>query len=315
MLFSAIEKEHPVFIVGSPRSGTTILGRVLDLHPDLKQWFEPYFVWDKYFRLSTDDARTSEDATAKVIKEIRSSFRRYQRKAGCQFVLDKSPRNSLRIDFIRQVFPEARFIHICRDGRDSTLSINKEWLKRKNQETIPFYRAMSSHIKQWSLFFKGVQMQPFMRDRIWAIWFETHGHFFNKDKWLSRLRWNGAFGWGPRFTGWESSFNTLSLLQFNALQWHTCVSSVLDSWNRIPDDLKLFIRYEDFIQKPVDTFKHILEFIGMDYDPTLSKSIPAIRKDNFNKWQIAFSKTQIEEIRPILTPNLLRLGYIKNSKW
>jgi hypothetical protein len=39
-----------VFIVGSPRSGTTIFGELLDKHPQLSQWYEPYFVWDRFFR-------------------------------------------------------------------------------------------------------------------------------------------------------------------------------------------------------------------------------------------------------------------------
>ena len=42
--------------------------------------------------------------------------------------MDKSPRNSLKIPFVRKIFPEAKFIHIVRDGRDTSLSINKEWV-------------------------------------------------------------------------------------------------------------------------------------------------------------------------------------------
>ena len=61
-----VEKAPPdafVFIVGSPRSGTTILGELLDRHQHISQWYEPYFVWDHFFRTAPDDERTEAEAT------------------------------------------------------------------------------------------------------------------------------------------------------------------------------------------------------------------------------------------------------------
>ena len=120
-----------IFIVGSPRSGTTILGEVLNLHREINQWHEPYFIWDKFFRLAPDDQRTAEDATQEVIKYVTRQCNRYHRKTRFCFLVDKSPRNSLKIPFVRKIFPEARFIHIVRDGRDTALSINNEWINLK----------------------------------------------------------------------------------------------------------------------------------------------------------------------------------------
>ncbi|MBW2742316.1 MAG: sulfotransferase, partial [Deltaproteobacteria bacterium] len=119
-----------VFIVGSPRSGTTLMGEILDKHSEISQWYEPYFVWDKYFRNAPHDERTKDNATHKVCQKIYKDFLRYKKKRKCAIVVDKSPRNSLKIPFIQKVFPHAHFIHILRDGREVTLSIHKEWVRR-----------------------------------------------------------------------------------------------------------------------------------------------------------------------------------------
>jgi hypothetical protein len=42
-------------------------------------------------------------------------------EAGKDFIVDKTLSNIFRIDFIREVFPESRFLHIVRDGRDNAL--------------------------------------------------------------------------------------------------------------------------------------------------------------------------------------------------
>ena len=101
-----------VFIVGSPRSGTTILGELLDKHHHISQWYEPYFVWDRFFRTAPDDERTEADASLQVKKWIYRNFASYKTRKKCSVLIDKSPRNSLKIPFILKIFPQAKFIHL-----------------------------------------------------------------------------------------------------------------------------------------------------------------------------------------------------------
>jgi hypothetical protein len=305
-----------VFVVGSPRSGTTILGEILDLHAEINQWYEPNFVWDSHFRLRSDDQRIADDATDEVIAQISGHFSRYRQNTKSRFLVDKSPLNSLKIPFVRQIFPDAKFIHILRDGRDVTLSIHNEWVRRirtiegKNSKSGFDYGKASSTISTW------LKRQPFLSDRLRALWFETHGHLFDKKKHLNRLRWNGAVGWGPRFKGWEKARSNHTMLQFNVLQWQNCVSSIADSWDDIHPSNKMEIRYENFVQQPLDTLRQVLSFLGCENDPGFENKLPLLKKDNFNKWKSAFSVSQLEEIRPLINPGLTRLGYIKeNEPW
>ncbi len=304
-----------VFIIGSPRSGTTILGEILDGHPEISQWYEPYFIWDKHFRTAKDDVRGTRDAVPAVRHQILASFKRYQRKTGSNIIVDKSPRNSLKIPFIRKIFPESKFIHILRDGRDVTLSIHKEWLKRKriirdrdlnNQFN---YRKALSVVRAW------LGRQPFLLDKMNALWFETHGHLFDKSRHLNQIRWNGATGWGPRFEGWQRIYSDKSLIQFNAYQWLKCVDSIQRYWSTIPSQNKMELRYEDLIQRGTDKIKSVLDFLAVKPDSNFIDSLPALKKDNFNKWKKEFSSQQVNGIRQVLSPMLISTGYERDDEW
>jgi hypothetical protein len=298
-----------VFIVGSPRSGTTILGDILDRHNRIAQWYEPYFVWDHYFRHHLHDQRSEQDATTRVVKQVRRDFTRYLRRSGADLLVDKSPRNSLKIPFIRKIFPEARFIHILRDGRDVTLSIHKEWLRRMAIVKDPSRRRHFNYRKAHAVLRSWLARQPFLSDKIRAFWFETHGHIIDKSKHLNRIRWNGAVGWGPRFKGWEHIYNERAILEFNAHQWLKCVEAIHHSWNSIPPEKRLEIRYEDMVDGGDDAIPGIIDFLGFKTTTGFLSSLPSLKKGNYNKWQREFSIGQIETIESIFGKMLKKLHY------
>jgi hypothetical protein len=312
---NTVHDDSFAFIIGSPRSGTTVLGEILDGHKNISQWYEPYFVWDWYFRNSPHDERTAEDATLKVQKQIYADFTNYKKKIGSKIVVDKSPRNSLKISFILKIFPKARFIHIVRDGRDVALSMHKEWGRRRNIVHDEQRKHSFNYSKAFEVTSRWLNRQVFFKDKIKAVWFETHGHLFDKSKHLNRLRWGGKVGWGPRFKGWDKILSQNSILQFNAYQWLKCLESIHAHWADIPEDRKLEIRYEDFITRGMKLIETILDFLGMEAYEEFFDAIPRLKKNNFNKWQIEFSPEQLKEIHPILTPMLAKLGYENNRYW
>ena len=310
-----VKKGSFVFIVGSPRSGTTIFGELLDKHPQLSQWYEPYFVWDRHFRRAPHDERTAEDATARVKKQISRDFNRYRKNKKCWVLIDKSPRNSLKIPFILKIFPRARFVHLLRDGRDVTLSIHKEWQRRRRIVKDPDQQGRFNYFEAMDVLKKFLARQTFMQDKLKALWFETHGHFINKTAQLNRLRWHGEIGWGPRFKNWHKVYPQSSLLQFAAHQWHACVKCIQRDWDLIQPENRLTIRYEDLIIHPETKISEILDFVGVKSSQEFMDSLPELRAGNYNKWKGEFSISQLKEIYSILTPQLLELGYAKTEKW
>jgi hypothetical protein len=145
-------------IVGSPRSGTTLLRFMLDSHPELAIPPETGFLKfglnfrgrgdklrERFFRAIVDyadpfptwaDFEISEDAFWKALTDIepftisegyRAFYRLYAARHGKPRWGDKTPLYCLSMKVIRRTLPEARFVHIIRDGRDAALSLRKMW--------------------------------------------------------------------------------------------------------------------------------------------------------------------------------------------
>jgi hypothetical protein len=107
----------PAFLLGCSGSGTSLLARVLDAHPGVTSVQEPGGPWSSLpSGPGGSDRLTAKQATP----ELTESLRRWaaEQRGGSELLLDHDPRNSLRVPFLRAVFPEARFVHVVRDGRD-----------------------------------------------------------------------------------------------------------------------------------------------------------------------------------------------------
>jgi hypothetical protein len=291
------------FLVGSVRSGTTILGNILDYHRDIRQWHEPYFIWENHFSVQDDDVWSREEMTEKAKKSIRNEFFTYARLSGNRLVVDKSPLNVFNIDIIKEIFPEALWLHIFRDGRDVTLSIKKEWEKRAAMVTQRNYKRL------FRVGTRFLNRQPFWRYRMKAILFELKNNAsINPRMYLNKSKWQGNIGWGPRFKDWREYLDEHSLIEFHAQQWAASVEAILTSWPRIKADSKLEVRYEDLLQDRHGTLGRILEHLGCDVYPEFFESIPELYARNFHKWEKELSADEIAKIEPIVLPVLESRG-------
>ena len=111
------------FIVGVARSGTSILGELIALHPDVRYLFEGNELWEAIDIPGRSDSHrlTADHASGKVIKTIRAVMK--TNTANSALLVEKNPRNVLRIPFLHKILPEAKMIHIVRDGRDVACSL------------------------------------------------------------------------------------------------------------------------------------------------------------------------------------------------
>ena len=99
------------FVIGCARSGTSILGELIASHLELKYIFEASDIWELGGMGENESHRlTAQHATEPVKQQIREWFESQSRDAN--ILVEKNPRNSLRIPYVKAIFPEAKFIHI-----------------------------------------------------------------------------------------------------------------------------------------------------------------------------------------------------------
>jgi sulfotransferase family protein len=145
-------------IVGSPRSGTTLLRLMLDTHSELaippetgfltlsekltgrgdklrEKFFDAIVNYSEPLPSWPDFEIPKEifwDALTKITpfsiaEGYRTFYRLYAASRGKPRWGDKTPIYCRHLNTIRRVLPEARFIHLIRDGRDAALSLRRMW--------------------------------------------------------------------------------------------------------------------------------------------------------------------------------------------
>nr|WP_246331494.1 sulfotransferase [Sphingomonas chungangi] len=116
-----------IFLVGFPRSGTTLLEQVLEQHPDVVTLAEKECLIDS-IRIATEGAGRFAAFSQQAEIEIDGFRQAYWRRVGesvqvtGQVFVDKHPFHSFKLPLIARLFPEARIIFAQRDPRDVVLS-------------------------------------------------------------------------------------------------------------------------------------------------------------------------------------------------
>lgn len=147
-------------IVGSPRSGTTLLRFMLDAHPDLAIPPETGFLLLEEPGTTEGDEMTARERFAAAVTQyppdaptwpdfglsaeafrqrlaavrpfsaaegFRLFYRMYADRFGKRRYGDKTPGYCGHLQAIERLLPEARFVHLVRDGRDVAVSLRPRW--------------------------------------------------------------------------------------------------------------------------------------------------------------------------------------------
>lgn len=293
------------FIVGAPRSGTTIMGRVLEAHPAVAHLYEPYYLWYWHAKDLSSDAISPEEIGERESAWIRSRFEDFGRRLGKELVIDKSPEHSLNLRIVAKTFPEAKFIHMLRDGRDVVLSTKKEWAKRQAIVEGRSFRKLLATVSRM------MKRQPLWRFRWLSLYYELKTTAsLNPLRYLNKGKWEGKVGWGIRFEGWQKALAEEPLIRFHALQWLHCVKAIERDRLAVPTTNWLEVRYEDLVSESSSSeIERVLEFLSLPDPSEFRDRCPEIRLGNTKKWGEELSPDEIAAMEPALEEKLEELGY------
>ena len=147
---------RPVFIVGMPRSGTTLLERVLGNHPDIADAGELHdLVWQMRWCADLRGSKYLDLALAKRAEQFDFAElgRRYLehsawRARGKPVYTDKMPANFFNIPYIVRALPQARILHMVRGPMDTCFSNLKELFAGAYPHTYD-QEEMAAHFRNY----------------------------------------------------------------------------------------------------------------------------------------------------------------------
>ncbi|HET8941124.1 MAG TPA: sulfotransferase [Rudaea sp.] len=123
----------PIFIVGLPRTGTTLTATILSRNHDVRDRGELNWIAAMYAHLLAQGKLHDRAALSAVARFVTQQMRRDDTPA--RWYLDKNPLNFRYLDFIAALFPQAAIIHCRRNLRDTALSL---WSQHFAHEDLGF---------------------------------------------------------------------------------------------------------------------------------------------------------------------------------
>ena len=130
----------PIFVVGAPRSGTTLLRVMLDSHPRICCGPELKLlngVAEMYQTVTNPRFGPIMESYGNTFLDVQACFRafveglvaNFRRAEGKSRWAEKTPQNTYFMLPLGEIFPDARFIHLLRDGRDVACSLlTMDWV-------------------------------------------------------------------------------------------------------------------------------------------------------------------------------------------
>ncbi len=152
---------RPIFIVGCPRSGTTLLRRMIDSHPNISCGPETKFLsdfdrmernnWERLVRFGIERHQWRH-RVADFFEWIHLDYMRAQGKSRWA---DKSPSYALILDYIDALFPTCQVVHIIRDGRDVVASHRDRWGVRSATGAVRSWPLHINKARAWGAIHPG----------------------------------------------------------------------------------------------------------------------------------------------------------------
>ncbi len=271
--------EKPIFILGTGRSGTTILGIVLSMHKDVAFLNEPKALWhavypyediignytrkESYYRLNEKDVNESIKKYAHRLYGMYLTFTLSKR------VVDKYPEMIFRVPFLKEIFPDSKFLFLVRNGWDTCKSI-ETWSKRLGKKE-------KGEVHDWW----GVN------DRKWKLLVEQ---IVSKDEDFKNII--------------EDVKQFKNHTDRAVVEWIVTMKEGLKVLEKYPESTML-VKYEDLVKNPKNTLNKIIEFSELEKDSKFLEYGEKILKPAPPKEPYTIN----EKILPIFEKTMEKLGY------
>lgn len=278
---------QPVVIIGAGRSGTNILRDTLTSLQDIETWDcdEINPIW-RYGNVTWPTDEIPADRASPAVRQfIRGQFDNIWTKTDRpKFIVEKTCANTLRVPFIDAVLPEAKFIHLVRNGFDVAPSAHKRWRGELEVQALPYFIAKAKYVPKRDL---PVYLRRFVSARI--------NRLMGSEKRLST--------WGPNFEG-MAALSDLPLLDLCLLQWGACVQRADHAFAGITPARVMTLYYDSFVKDPQKYLGDVADFLGhtVSQDSLMTATTSVRRPSDMPRKEISddFQPQTLQAVKPQL---------------
>lgn len=241
--------ESPLLIISPARSGSKLLRSILYNSGDFSCCFyDANYVW-KYgnYHIPHDELEIN-DVSNNNLRKIYDFFEGICHRQGSSRLLEKTVSNSLRISFVREIFPDAKFILLHREPSPTISSTMLCWEDGPTSERIQTAEDRRRKIKEFPFSMAWPYLLQYLRQYMSKKLFDQ--------KYVS--------SWGPRYKGIDSDVINLELSDVCARQWSRCIEMSVQALSGLTlGQDYLDLSYEDLIRDPETKILRISEFAGI----------------------------------------------------
>lgn len=296
------------FIFGHARSGTTLLMRLVSLHPEVHCNYQAHFFTrqpllkslvdtpeaEEWLRRKSNRWNQGRDLSPLVLRAAADLImERDAVKKGKRIVGDKSPSSIIHGQAVRDlhsIYPDAKLIYIVRDGRDVLTSERF----RNLVEESKFLKAEDKRI-----------IEELRKDQ-------------------------------TPFTNGARSIFTENVIRRVASGWVSNLQETDDEGHRLFGENYCSLRYEDLLAQPFEEMKRLWQFLGVQADSYLEKTIADemssnpdeewqakrnediasfLPKGQAGNWQRLFTEDDKALFKEVAGEMLIKWKYEKDSNW
>lgn len=283
---------EPIIIIGAARSGTKFLRDLLAVDANLARVpYDVNYVWRIGQQGFSHDVLSPQSLTQNRIATIRSTIATLAEREGTNSnarILEKTVSNCLRVPYVDRIFPDAKYIHLVRDGRAVVESSYRLW------QSPPDSGSIAKKLRELPLSSWG-----------YVPWFALN---------YVRGRIRGRTGgevWGPRYPGVIDDAQKLPLIDVVIRQWVESVSRATAALKALPHERVLTIKYEDLIASE-EHLQNVCEFVAVqDYERVARRFGEVAQPAFVDKWRVELDEGARERVESAGRELLRHYGYLR----
>lgn len=281
-----------LFVIGAARSGTNILRDTLSSIPGFHTWpcdeINPILMHGNLHK--TSDVLTQDDASSKITDFIIRAFNKEAKKVDdLEVLVEKTCANSVRLPFLNAIFPDAYYIWIVRDGRDSVSSSRKLW----QEGTTLGYKL------------RKIRYIP-ISDAI----------YYFDEYFLGRMKSKKATGaihnWGVNVgdsSKYCESFDD-DFIQECTAKWLACYEHTSTFFEGFDQSRVIKVKYEDFVAQPKLVLEKVCESMLIDNPQgVIEKLVEDVSPRSIGKYKEHLTDNEIAYIEGAIRTALSAEGY------